>query len=201
MSSASTGVPPARPWVWSAAQTLTSVPSRGERVSTTQPEPPPSALAHGDELGTPLGERSEVARDRLGQRAGRIAAAAFAQRFEIGLVQQHGVGRDQLLALQAVQAKARRARRIEVGEIAADRVQPADGAAVIVLVMAGDQSGGEPFRRGGLKEIGRAWNGIGFLLLIHSFQRRLALFYRNARENDTDVAFSIYSMIRMHNDQ
>ena len=44
MSSASSGVPPARPWVWSAAQTLTSVPSRGERLSTTQPDPPPSAL-------------------------------------------------------------------------------------------------------------------------------------------------------------
>ena len=44
MSSASIGVPPARLCVWSAAQTLTSVPSRGERVSTTQPEPPPSAL-------------------------------------------------------------------------------------------------------------------------------------------------------------
>ena len=44
MSSASTTVPPARVCVWSAAQTLLSVPSRGERESSTQPEPPRSAL-------------------------------------------------------------------------------------------------------------------------------------------------------------
>jgi hypothetical protein len=43
-------------------------------------------LAHGDELVAPFGERSEVTRDRLGQRAGRIAAAGLAKRFEIGFV-------------------------------------------------------------------------------------------------------------------
>ena len=79
MSSASIGVPPARLWVWSAAQTLISVPSRGERVSTTQPEPPPSALPMATNSARHLRERAEVARDRLGQRARRIAAAAFAQ--------------------------------------------------------------------------------------------------------------------------
>ena len=44
MSSARIGTPPASAWVWSAAHWLTSVPSRGWNTSSTQPEPPPSAL-------------------------------------------------------------------------------------------------------------------------------------------------------------
>jgi hypothetical protein len=38
------GCPPASVVVWSAAHWSTSLPSRGDQVSRTQPEPPPSAL-------------------------------------------------------------------------------------------------------------------------------------------------------------
>ncbi len=43
MSIASTGRPFASVIVWSAAQVLTSRLSRGDQVSSTQPEPPPNA--------------------------------------------------------------------------------------------------------------------------------------------------------------
>ena len=44
MSSARIGVPPAKVWQWSEAHWLTSLRSRGYHDSSTQPEPPPSAL-------------------------------------------------------------------------------------------------------------------------------------------------------------
>jgi hypothetical protein len=55
----------------------------------------------------------------------------------------HRVGGDQLLALQPVEAKAGNGRGIMGSKVAAYRIQPADSAAVIVLVVAGDQLGGK----------------------------------------------------------
>jgi hypothetical protein len=98
-------------------------------------------------------------------RAARIAAAALAQAVEIDLVQQHRVGGDQLLALQPVEAEARSRRRIEGGEIPADRVQPAHRAAIVVLVVAGDQLGREALEAGRLEGDRTGLEGHGSVFL------------------------------------
>src|SRR5882672_3510390 len=76
--------------------------------------------------------------ERFTEHALRRAAAA-AQRLEIDLVQQHGVGRDQLLALQPVQDEARRRARIEARQLASDSVETPNSTAVVVLVVTGEQ--------------------------------------------------------------
>jgi hypothetical protein len=54
-------------------------------------------------------------------------------------VQDHRIGRDQLLTLEAVDDKNRCRREIERRQLLGDPVQSPDRAAVIVLVMADDQ--------------------------------------------------------------
>jgi hypothetical protein len=60
-------------------------------------------------------------------------------------VQQHGVGGDQALTAKAVQVKRRCRRDIERLQPLLDHIQPTDGAAIIVLVMADEQAIGETF--------------------------------------------------------
>ena len=62
------------------------------------------------ELRAPAVDRAEVAGERLGHGA-RSALAVAAQAREVELVQQRGIERDQLLALQAVDDVARRLAR------------------------------------------------------------------------------------------
>ena len=123
--------------VWSAAQVLTSRLSRGDQVSITQPEPPPSALPVAENSAFQRASAAEVARDRLGQRPCRLALAG--QAVEVELVDDHRVGRDQLLALQPVDHEDRRRGDVERGELRGDGVQPLHRAGVVVLVMADEQ--------------------------------------------------------------
>ena len=74
------------------------------------------------------------------RRAQVLAGRAFlAEPVEEELVQDHRVGGDQLLALEAIDQEARRGREIEPGELLLDEVQALHRAAVVVLVMADDQ--------------------------------------------------------------
>ena len=135
-------------------------------------------LAHGDELGAPLGERTEVARDRVGQGALGLSAAAFAgagQAVEVDLVQQHRVGGDQFLALQPVQAKAGQLGRIARGQVGVDGVQPSHRAAVVVDVMAADQIAGQALQSDWFEGDGSRVI-LHYLLVIHLFHGNLSLF-------------------------
>src|SRR5262249_11898386 len=91
-----------------------------------------------DELGAPARVGAEVARERGGER--RAGLAGLAQAIEEELVQDHGIGGDQLLTLEAVDEKAGRGRRIEPGELLLDQVEALHGAAIVVLVVADDQA-------------------------------------------------------------
>src|SRR4051812_2371838 len=103
MSSARIGRPPASVWAWSEAHWFTSLPSRAERLSSTHPEPPASAL--------PIATNSARQRSRLPKsrsRASRRAGLArFAEVPEEQLVQDHRVRGDELLALEAVEDEGR----------------------------------------------------------------------------------------------
>jgi len=69
-------------------------------------------------------------------------------------MQEHRIDRDQLLAFQPVEAKSGSGSRIESGQFATKCVQPADGPAIVVLVVAGDQPGGEAIQPGRLERDG-----------------------------------------------
>jgi hypothetical protein len=75
-------------------------------------------------------------------------------------VQQHRVGGDQFLALQAVEHEARGGRGVELAELATDAVQAADSSAVVVLVVAGDEAPTESIEPGGLESdgLGLKWH-------------------------------------------
>ena len=68
-----------------------------------------------------------------------VGPAFAAQAREVQLVQQRGIERDQLLALQAVDDVARRLGEIERFELLGDGVQAPQRAAIVVLVMAFDE--------------------------------------------------------------
>src|SRR5207344_3324446 len=99
-------------------------------------------VAHRHELAAPAVHRAEVARERFGHRLGWLAVAAQAR--EVELVEQGGIERDELLALQAVDEVARRLAEVERLELARDGVQPPQRAAVVILVVALDQLGRQP---------------------------------------------------------
>ena len=82
------------------------VPSRGEQVSSTQPEPPPSALPMATNSARHLATEPKSRAIASASAPVGIAIAALAQPVEVDLVQQRRVGGDQLLALQPVQSKA-----------------------------------------------------------------------------------------------
>src|SRR5258706_4198830 len=113
------------------------------------------------EFRAPALERAEVARqaDAESRRlAGWFEFAVAAEAGEIEFVQSHRVGRDQLLALEAVQAVDGRVRPIDCRELGADRMQPLDGAAVVVLVMGLQQAFRKPAQFGRIKRQGKYRN-------------------------------------------
>jgi len=106
-------------------------------------------LGAGGEGRAPDGDAAEVALQRSREFAFGIARAAEA--VEIDLMQDHRVGGDQLLPLQPVDLEHRRRRPIKALKPSLDRVQAADGTAVVVLVMAGQQAFGEAVETGRLE--------------------------------------------------
>jgi hypothetical protein len=94
-------------------------------------------VAHGTELGTPAIERAKIAREHFHHRLGRLAVAAHAR--EVQLVQDHGIHRNELLALQAIHQVTGRRGEIQRIELLGDRIEPAHGAAVVVLIVTLDQ--------------------------------------------------------------
>ena len=123
--------------MWSIAHWLTSLRSRGDQVSSTQPEPPPCGFAHRREFGAPAIDAAEIAGQRVAQLA--LGRALLAERGEKEFVQDHRIARDQLLALETVDHEAGRCCEIELGELCGDCIETVDRAAVIVLVMADDE--------------------------------------------------------------
>src|SRR5215467_14890294 len=119
-------------------------------------EYPPGAaaqrLAGANELGSPTIDTPEVARQRLFESA--VAHAVAAEALEVELVQDHRVGGDELLALQAVDREDRRLREIELGELCRDGVQPSHGASVVVLPVTDDELLREPCQ---LRRFERQW--------------------------------------------
>ena len=83
-----------------------------------------------------FGERPR--RPRIGMAFGDRGRRA-AQACEIKLVQQRGIERDQLLALEPIDYVAGRILEIERLKLFRDGVEPPQGTAVVVLVVALDQ--------------------------------------------------------------
>jgi hypothetical protein len=94
----------------------------------------------------PRHDAAEIALERLGESGRRLRTAArrivamSAERFEIEFVQDHGSGSSQLFALEAIDLEGRRVRQIERRETRSNGVQPLYRAAVVVDVMAHEQS-------------------------------------------------------------
>src|SRR3989454_10744731 len=126
-------------------------------------------LSHRRELGTPALDAAEVAFERSGKRA--RGPVAFAEIREVQLVQDHGIGRNQLLALQPIDEKNRRTREIQLAELLGDAVQPLHRAAVVVLVMTEDQALGKTGEALGLEGQRLQFVGHGNLLIGYRFQR------------------------------
>jgi hypothetical protein len=115
-----------------------------------QEHPPRAAaerVAHRPEFRAPAIERAEVTRQDVGHALRRLAVSAHAR--EVQLVQQRGIERDQLLALEAVEDVRRRFVEIERFELLRDRVQAPERTAVVVLVVALDERQREPVQRPG----------------------------------------------------
>ena len=96
-------------------------------------------VRHGDELAAPAIRRAEVAGEGLGQRLGRLALAAEAG--EIDFMQECGIERHQLLALEAVDDVARRLGEIQRLQLLGNGVEAPQRSAIVVLVVALDQLG------------------------------------------------------------
>src|SRR5262245_35084432 len=94
-------------------------------------------LPSTDELDSPAIDTPEVALQRLADGAARNAVTG--EDVEVQLVQDHRIGGDQLLPLQAVDHEYGRLDEVELRELCRDSVQPPYGAAVIVLPVAEDQ--------------------------------------------------------------
>src|SRR5262245_31590861 len=133
MSRARIGTPLTTACAWSAAYWLMRRPSRGTYVRSTHPEPPPSA----DPLGAQATERTEVTGGGFRHRLRWLAVPAHASKVE--LVQQRGIEREQLLALEPVEDVRGRLLEIKRLELLGDGVQAPERAAIIVLVMALDE--------------------------------------------------------------
>ena len=92
-------------------------------------------LAHGNKFVTPaLGAAKTGAQGQV--HGGHCRFAVATQAGKVQLVQQHGVGGDQLFAFQAVQGEAGHAGKRGLRQLGADGVQAFDGTAVVVLVVA-----------------------------------------------------------------
>src|SRR6266436_908874 len=90
-------------------------------------------LSHGYEFGTPALVRPEITRQCVAQPCARFALVP--KSIEEKLVQDHRVHRDELLALETVEQKARGIRVIELGQLLVDQIEAFDCPAVVVLVV------------------------------------------------------------------
>src|SRR5207244_10991293 len=100
------------------------------------------APAHASEPGAPPLDAAEIPLERFGQVARRVAAAA--EPIEVDFVQDHRVGGDEPLPRQPVDLEDRYGSPIELRETVLDGVEAPHGAAIIVLVVAGQQAFGPP---------------------------------------------------------
>src|SRR5215510_12218381 len=108
------------------------------RVAQEDPARPASErLPRADKLGPPPLDTPEVALQRLVD--GPSGNAVTAEAVEVQLVQDHRIGGDQLLPLQAVDREYGRLDEVELRELCRDSVQPPYGSALIVLPVAEDQ--------------------------------------------------------------
>src|SRR6476660_9112599 len=95
-------------------------------------------LSHRHEFGSPALIRTKITRYGVPQRCSWFTL--FAQSVEKLLVQNHRVHRDELLALETIDKEAWRAIVIQFGKFFLNQVQALYGTAVIVLVMADNQT-------------------------------------------------------------
>src|SRR5262245_49468098 len=94
-------------------------------------------FAHGDELGAPSLDTAEVTGQSVAQRP--IGLSTLTEAIEIELVQDHGVRRDQLFALESIDDEHWRRGDVESRELSNDRVETLHRTAVVVLVVTHDQ--------------------------------------------------------------
>src|SRR5215831_18229028 len=95
-------------------------------------------LSHRNEFGSPALVRTKITRDGVPQSCSRVALVA--ESIEKQLVQNHRVHRNELLALETVDHEAWRAVEIQFGKFFLNQVQAFYGTAVIVLVVADNQT-------------------------------------------------------------
>ena len=87
-----------------------------------------------------LRQRSTEPKSRVqGRREVLARRTLLTQAIEEQLVQDHRIGGDQLLALEAVDEEVGRRIEVEAGELLGDEVQALHRAAVVVFVVADDQ--------------------------------------------------------------
>src|SRR5262245_40240868 len=98
---------------------------------------PTHCFAHGDELGAPSLDTAEVTGHSFAQRSIRLSTLTEA--IEIELVQDHGVRRDQLFALESVDHEHWCHGHVESRELSHDRVEAFHRTAIVVLVVAHDE--------------------------------------------------------------
>src|SRR5207248_11802484 len=96
---------------------------------------------HRGELVAPAVSAAETLLQDARHELGGLAISA--QRCEIKLMQRHGIERDQLVALQARDLEFRNRGEVERAELFGGRVEAAHGAAVVVLVVADDETVGQ----------------------------------------------------------
>ena len=96
-------------------------------------------VSHGDELAAPALDRPEITGKRRRKQFSRLPSVS-AQACEVELVQEGRIERDQLLALERVDNVTWCAAEIERLELFGDRVQAIERAAVVVFIMALDET-------------------------------------------------------------
>src|SRR5262249_22940079 len=95
-------------------------------------------LSHRHEFGSPALMRTKITRDRIPQSCSRLAL--IAKPIEKQLVQNHGIHGDELFALETIDEKPWRAVVVQFGKVFLNQVQALHCSAVIVLVVADNQT-------------------------------------------------------------
>src|SRR5262245_13054171 len=94
-------------------------------------------LAYGSEFAAPALHRAEIAPQ--GGREVLARRALFAKAVEEELVEDHRVGGNKLLALEAVDEEIGCRIKLDVSQLLGNEVEALHSAAVVVLVVADDQ--------------------------------------------------------------
>ena len=116
---------------------IQQVPVTGEVGQNDPAGTATECVAHRSKLRAPPIERAELLRDDVRDGLCRLAFAVKAR--EVELVQQRRVERSQRLSLEPVDDVAGRILEIERLELFGNRVETAQGAAIVVLVVALDE--------------------------------------------------------------